>query len=112
MERHFSEQEIRKIHRDMLEQVADVLLQYINISKLALMGFAWKAIANWEKKHNRTAYDISIHGTLKEKAEAVREMFDDVEDMLRRILRDPEQAANLKEAVDAGYKYYLTKLQR
>ncbi len=42
---------------------------------------------------------------------AVREMFDNVEQSLRRVLRSDSDRTILAKAIDDGYEYYLSNLQ-
>ncbi len=58
-ERDFSQLDILPIHRKMIEEVADVLLVYIDISRLALMGFAWRAIRKWQVDNQMTTVEIT-----------------------------------------------------
>ena len=110
-ERDFTELDILPIHRKMIEELADVLLVYIDISRLALMGFAWRAIRKWQVDNQMTAVEITKKGTPQQKMRAVREMFDNVEQSLRRVLRSDSDKEILAKAIDDGYEYYLSNLQ-
>ncbi|RMG33879.1 MAG: hypothetical protein D6732_11155, partial [Methanobacteriota archaeon] len=70
----FSKLEIHPKHRQMIEQVAQVMEKYIDISHLALMGFAWKSIKDWQIEHKMTALEVSLRSK-PERDKATWEMF-------------------------------------
>ncbi len=102
----FSKLEIHPKHRGMVEQVARVIEKYIDINHLALMGFAWKSIKEWQVKHKMTALEVSRRSK-KERDRATWEMFQICCRYLEKILRNPEDKQKLEIAINDAYDYYL-----
>lgn len=105
----FSQLQIHPKHREYVEMVANVIEQYLEINHLALMGFAWKAIKEWQIKHKMTALEASYKD--KEfRDQATKEMFDITKGYLKRVLRNKADEPIIDLAIDKAYQFYLNNI--
>ncbi len=102
----FSQLELHPKHRGMVEQVARVVEKYVDIDHLALMGFAWKSIKDWQIQHQMTALEVSMRSK-QERDQATKEMLEICKGYLVRILQNPEDINILEKAMEDAYNYYL-----
>lgn len=107
-EEDYSKLQVSAEQRPIIEGVANVLSNYVNISKIALKGFIWRVVKDWQKKHSKAASEIATMNP-EDRVKNIGEMFDMLNDYLAKILRSSDQKAALSEAIDDGFEFYKSE---
>ncbi len=92
--------------RAIVEQMADVLNQYLSFSKLATMGFIWKSVRDWQVKYSRSIAELAT-STPEDRVRSVREMTDVLASYLIRVLKRTQDEDQVKKACDSMYDFYV-----
>jgi len=95
-----------KEQRMIVDNLVRVALKYIDIDELALRGFFLMAIQVWQKKRMIPIREIrTMIPAAREKY--VSEMFDELERILQKILKDKSNIPLIKRAVEESRQHYI-----
>lgn len=99
-ERDFSRLQLHPVQRGMVDAMSQIMISFLPISKVAIKGFTWKVMQNWQTRNSRTMEDLHSM-SLEETVEATKEMLADSRKIYSRLLWNatPEQ----RKAFDKGF---------
>ncbi len=90
----------------VIDQLAELLSRYTGMPKLPMKGFLWKAMKDWQLRHN-TACHAVLELPYAERLEKVKEMLTILEEnYLSKVLKRSVDQYRLKRAIDAAFSYY------
>lgn len=95
-------------HSAMMNGIAETILQYININKMALKGFIWRAIKDTQVAQKTQLHEVSTM-TPENRAKFALASFENLKGYLIKILNNSEDESKILEAVDKGIKFYTEK---
>jgi len=104
-ERNYERLELAPEHRPMMEGIAKILGQFLEISHIALKGFIWRSLKQLQVDHNVTIEEIASM-TPQERGKYAIEAFDSLRGFLYKILRNTEDKTVIDEAVNKGIEFY------
>ncbi len=107
-ERNFRQLSLTKDQRNIVEALAEGLIQKIEISKLAAMGFMWRAVREWQVTNSMTLAQLEVSPP-KERMLAVRQMSEIVKGYLINVLRNSEDENTVRRAADSMVSFYISK---
>ncbi|RMG37367.1 MAG: hypothetical protein D6732_06850 [Methanobacteriota archaeon] len=105
-EEDFKRLKLAPEQRAIVEQMADVLNQYLSFSKLATMGFIWKAVRDWQVRYSRSIAELST-STPEDRIRSVREMTDGLASYLIKVLKRTTDEEQVRKACDSMYNFYV-----
>ena len=105
VEKDFEKITLAPEQRGIVEGIAKIMAQFVPISEIALRGFIWKAITEWQVNSNRTLDELSTSEP-KERLEVVKIMFTSAEKDLKKVLRNKSDESTITNAIEKGFNYY------
>ncbi len=97
--------------RAIVEQLGAVLNNYLELSKLATLGFIWKSIRDWQVKYSRSISELS-NSPPQDRLASVKEMSETLKIYLIKVLRRTEDENTIKRAVDSMYRFYSAQFSK
>jgi len=101
-EEYYKKLHIESSQRRIVRALAKVMVKHIEISEMSIMGFCWRALQEWQKKHKTDVSEISNMDP-ENRIKSVSELIDMVGANFKKILLDKEK----EPAVDKGLKEVL-----
>ncbi len=90
----------------VIDQLAELLSKHTGMPKLPMKGFLWKAMRDWQLKHN-TACHAVLELPYAERLKKVAEMLTILEEnYLSKVLKNSIDQYRLKRAIDAAFTHY------
>ncbi|MHA1203313.1 MAG: hypothetical protein ACTSQ4_12450 [Candidatus Heimdallarchaeaceae archaeon] len=101
VERDFSKLQLHPVQRGMVDSMAQIMMAFLPISNMAIRGFTWKVMQNWQTRNQRTMEDLHTM-TMDETVEATKEMLADSKKIYMRLLwqATPKEKITLDKAFD------------
>ena len=88
--------------------ISKLIDKYIPIPERAIRGFIWKTIREWQLQYKTDLSELSTMNSA-ERVNAVKQIIEIFETMMKRILIDTDQEPALKEAMQQALNIYNEK---
>ena len=88
--------------------ISKLIDKYIPIPERAIRGFIWKTIREWQLQYKTDLNELSTMNPA-ERVNAVKQIIEIFETMMKRILIDKDQEPALKEAMQQALNIYNEK---
>ena len=94
--------------KKIIDELAEIVSQYITISELAINGMILLGIRQWQLEHSRLLADL-IEMNPKDRIFEVNRMIDYTRGFLIAAIVDREQEKELAESIDHVKRFYKEK---
>ncbi len=91
--------------RQIVTGISKVMTQFITMSPIAMNGFIWKAIKEWQIENQKTIDSLET-ATPEVRVREVGILFDKLGATLKRILKNSKDAQIIDEAITKGFDFY------
>ena len=91
--------------RQIVEGIGAVITKYLDIRPMAIRGFIWFSIREWQMKNKRKIEELQS-STPEDRIESVGFMFDLLKQKLIRILVSRSDKEVIENAVDNAFQFY------
>ncbi|MHA2253931.1 MAG: hypothetical protein ACXAD7_26495 [Candidatus Kariarchaeaceae archaeon] len=105
IEKDFSRISLAPEQRGIVDGIAEIMSQFLDISKLALKGFCWKAIQNWQVINQKDLAELS-QASPEERLQHTESMFQKIGTDLHTVLHNRADENKVDTAVNQGFEFY------
>lgn len=95
----------------IIESLAKVVCQKIDMSELSMRGFMSYALKDWQQETKTLTSEIASM-TPQERVKAVSTAFQFLNKRLHKILRDDSHSGEIDEAIDASLNFYINTFSK
>ncbi len=81
------------------------MIKYVPMHKIAMMGFIWKAMKDYQIQEKRTVADVAASDP-ETRIKETGKIFNILENYLIRILKRSEDKNKLHDAIYNGFEFY------
>ncbi|MHA2294548.1 MAG: hypothetical protein ACXAEU_20675 [Candidatus Hodarchaeales archaeon] len=106
-EEEYNRLQIDPAQKQIVESMAGLLCQYVPLRKLAMKGFAWRAIIKWQQDNHRALRDLMTIDAEK-RIIAAKQIFVILENFLKAVLHNKEKESVVEEAMVKAFDFYKT----
>ncbi|MHA1592654.1 MAG: hypothetical protein ACTSUP_09300 [Candidatus Heimdallarchaeaceae archaeon] len=112
VEKDFSKLQLHPGQRGMVDSMARIMTGFLPISSLAIKGFTWTVMQNWQSNNQKTMEDLHTM-SMDETIEATKEMLADSKKIYMKLLwkATPEEKATLDKSFDHLFKESIKMIQ-
>jgi len=103
--KNYSRLELSSEQRPMMDGIAKIIGQFLEINHLALKGFIWRSLKDLQVEHNVTTKDIGAMEP-QERGKFALEAFDNLKGYLKKVLRDEANYSVIDNSIDQGIEFY------
>ncbi len=93
--------------RQIVEGIGAVITKYLDIRPMAIRGFIWFSIREWQMKNKRKIEELQ-NSTPEDRIQSVGYMFGLLKEKLIRILVNKADKEIIENAVDNAFQFYKT----
>ena len=104
-EEEYSRLQVAPAQTQIVVLMADLLCSFIPLKKLAMKGFAWRAIIKWQKDNHRPLTDLETIPPAQ-RLSAAKDIFANLEASLKAVLHNKERESIISEAMSKAMKFY------
>ncbi|MCP4760427.1 MAG: hypothetical protein GY870_01515 [archaeon] len=108
-EEYYKSVEMDARQRDNMDKLADLLLKYIPLNRLAMRGFMIVAARKWQVKHSKTLEEIALFSE-EDRLQAIWELCDNTKIELINALKFETQHTVIEIAIKNAFKFYKENL--
>ncbi len=96
------------IQRKIIEDFATIIAEEISMKKMVIKGFLWRALREWQKRHELTILDTEKEGgsTPEERIKQASEILHICLNEMKDLVEDETQA--LETGINEALKHYIT----
>ncbi len=95
-------------HRVIVDDVAKIVLQHIEIDPLALRGFVWRAMKRWQVENNLTMKELATRPK-PERIAAVKKITEMTRDSIKRVLKNESDEDLIDRVFEDVFQAYVAK---
>jgi hypothetical protein len=106
-ENYFKTIRIEKYQRRIVAAIAPLMCKYIPMSVMAMKGFSWRAISNWQVENKKGINELA-NDPPAVRMKAVLGIMENLEGELTRILLKQEDSFKIKQATAEAFEFYKT----
>ena len=104
-ENYFKTIRIEKYQRRIVAAIAPLMCKYIPMSVMAMKGFSWRAISNWQVENKKGINELA-NDPPAVRMKAVLGIMENLDGELTRILLKQEDSFKIKQATAEAFEFY------
>ena len=95
-------------HRKIVDDVAQIVLEHLEIDPLALKGFVWRAMKKWQMENKMTMAELAKQP--KEiRINAVRKITEMTRDSIKKVLKNRSDEELINNVFEKVFEAYVSK---
>ncbi|MFX1500180.1 MAG: hypothetical protein ACFFDH_04350 [Promethearchaeota archaeon] len=110
-EKYYRTIHISERQKSMLEPIAKAINDQIDVSELAIKGFLWRVIREWQMENQKDLAEVEGLST-DQRVSLFKKMLDLIKQSFTRILIDKSQEPLLDKALNDVLSIYKTRFLR